>query len=103
MTNNFQWHRFCKQFGQGQKLPPERRPVLVQVDIDHDSLPNPIMLGYLRYAAGDKECPYFVTPGGHYNGQPFRWADCLPDLDVYDFFKSEVVQQSDINRTEDNG
>jgi hypothetical protein len=35
-----------------------------------------IAIGYLRYAAGDKDSPRFITPG--IGGIPSHWCDCLP-------------------------
>ena len=34
-------------------------------------------VGYLKNAAGDKQCPYFVVPG--IGGRVLRWCDCLPE------------------------
>ncbi len=73
-----------------KRLPPERRHVLVwlpAIGVERDDVPPEcrgwapaICVGYLKFAAGDENCPYFVTPGvtqGH--RKPTHWADCLPD------------------------
>ena len=71
-----------KPIGQ-QDLPPERKAVLLW--IKEKELP---FLGYLRYAAGDRDCPYWVcyTCREHRdregNPKPFKvthYADCLPE------------------------
>jgi len=56
----------------------ERKAVLVCTD---DKL---VIVGYLRYSAGDKNCPYFVTPFDrdiHLNRQLkiTHYCDCLGD------------------------
>jgi hypothetical protein len=58
-------------------MPKERRCVLVAIDT-RDGCSAGTMVGYLRYAAGDKKSPYFVIPGQA--GPKFtvtHWADCL--------------------------
>jgi hypothetical protein len=60
----------------GDPLPAERKTVLVWLEDAH--LP---FCGYVRYAAGDVNSPYFVV----YHGNPkigtrvVAWCDCLPD------------------------
>lgn len=44
-------------------LPPERRVVLVQLSKVEGYGVGAVCAGYLRYAGGDKRCPFFVTPG----------------------------------------
>lgn len=57
-------------------LPAERKVVAVWIRGRY--LPQ---CGYIRYAAGDKDCPYFVA----YHGNPsigaeiVAWCDCLPE------------------------
>jgi len=59
-----------------EKIPAERKVVLVWLAESY--LP---FCGYIKYAAGDRECPYFVV----YHGNPelgsnvVAWCDCLPD------------------------
>ena len=59
-----------------QKWPPEKKVVLVWLRDQY--LP---FCGYMKYAAGDKDSPYFVI----YHGNPkighdvVAWCDCLPD------------------------
>jgi len=66
-----------------QVLPPERKYVLVRVKNLDKGKPNPICVGYLRYHAGVKSEPFFVTPGCTINsprgdGRVLQWCDCLP-------------------------
>lgn len=63
---------------QGVSMPKERKLVMVQIaPKEEEGLPAAVAIGYLRYAAGDPECPYFVIPG--IGGQVTAYADCLPD------------------------
>jgi hypothetical protein len=60
-----------------QQHPPERKLVVVQLPARPDKgLPPAVAVGYLRYAAGCKDSPMFVTPG--IGGIPVAWCDCLP-------------------------
>ena len=57
--------------------PPEKKTVLVW--FENHALPY---CGYMKFAAGDKDCPYFVTYGLAHNpnrGDIIAWCDCLPD------------------------
>lgn len=71
------WHRFPAE------LPPERKLVLVQLGIGRtdDGLPAAMVAGYLKFAAGDKASPYFVTPGVDRRDERRVefWCDCLPE------------------------
>lgn len=60
------------------KLPKERRFVLWQFagNIDRGKPPS-VVVGYLRYAAGDKDSPQVIVPGCHPGTLPMYWADCL--------------------------
>lgn len=67
-----------------QKLPPERKYVLVQLKNIDPAMRNPIVVGYLKYHAGVKSEPFFVTPGANINcpkgdERVIAWCDCLPD------------------------
>jgi hypothetical protein len=72
------WIPFNQQLWGKQKLPPERRYVLLMFDgsENHGGSPS-VAVGYLRYAAGDKNSPNFITPG--YGNIPSFWCDCLGD------------------------
>lgn len=64
--------------------PPERRYVLVQLGPDtnypYGNLPPSVVVGYLKYSAGDKNCPYFVLPGVIHKGRYVtHYCDCLGD------------------------
>lgn len=56
--------------------PPERHNVLVALRVEDGQQIDLIALGYMRYAGGVKECPFFVTPSGR--GVAYAWCDCLP-------------------------
>lgn len=74
------WIDFNSNLGSSQQLPPERHLVLVQIPRRRlpggAELPPTVAVGYLRFAAGDVSCPYFVTPG--VGGDAVAWSDCLP-------------------------
>ena len=73
----FVWHLVSNPIKPTDHLPPERKVVLVWLGESY--LP---FCGYIRYAAGDGSCPYFVV----YHGNPriganvVAWCDCLPPL-----------------------
>lgn len=78
---NHKWHRVSHPIQPGEPVPPERKVVLVWCEgktSDSHYLP---WCGYLRYAAGDPNCPFFVV----YHGNPdlpadvVAWCDCLPE------------------------
>lgn len=67
-----------------QKLPPEKKYVLVRLKNPDENQPNPICVGYLKYHAGVKSEPYFVTTGCAFrdlvgDDRVLQWCDCLPD------------------------
>ena len=62
----------------GRKLPKERRLVLVKIESDVNE-GGGVAMGYLRYAAGDKTCPYFVCVAIPGRWKVTHWCDCLPD------------------------
>ena len=70
------WHEFP-----GNKLPPGRRDVLVQLAAEENlGLPPAVVVGYLRDAAGCKDSPQFITPGvGGRLRIITHWCDCLGD------------------------
>lgn len=61
-----------------EPLPPERRMVMVQIDRSESEAPC-VAVGYLKFAAGDRECPFFVVPGALPHFVVTHWADCLGD------------------------
>lgn len=72
-----EYHRSWEAW-QGIDLPPERKLVLLQIaPKEKEGLRAAVAVGYLRYAAGDIDCPYFVIPG--IGGQVTAYADCLPE------------------------
>ena len=62
-----------KPFERGGPLPRERQPVLVQLSAVRGYTVGAVCVGYLRYAGGDKNSPFFVTPAVK------RESDYLPD------------------------
>lgn len=64
-----------------QKLPEPKKWVLVQLDTGDRTMPNPVVVGYLKYAAGVKTEPYFVTPGAavpkYTPDRVIAWCDAL--------------------------
>ena len=72
------WYKFDKLKGSRQKRPPASKYVLVRCKSSKKGYPDPVILGYMKNAAGDKQSPQFITPGGN-AGTPYEWCDCLPD------------------------
>lgn len=62
----------------GASWPDPYRMVLVATDKFETSAPA-VNVGYMKYAAGDLECPYFVCPGAQSRFKPLYWSDCLGD------------------------
>lgn len=75
-------------------LPPERRYVLLQVARTEPrpvSLPGSldgvlssqsgpsVHVGWLKFSAGDQDCPFFVIPSGPDDFEVTHWCDCLGD------------------------
>lgn len=58
--------------------PQKHRMVLVATDKFESSAPA-VNVGYMKYAAGDLDCPYFVCPGAQRGFKPLYWSDCLGD------------------------
>lgn len=73
------WHLFDPTKGSRQKLPLRRKYVLVRLRSEGIGESDPIVVGYRKNHAGDKQSPYFVTPGSAYCGKPYEWCDCLPE------------------------
>lgn len=89
------WHDFDCSRGYRQKRPPEYKPVLLRFyPNDAEGKPMGVAVGYLRYGAGQKDSPFFVTP--QFGGQPFQWCDCLTqDLHAiwpYKFNKNPIIK-----------
>lgn len=60
------------------KLPPERRMVLVQIGPTDSEAPC-VAVGYMKFAAGDGDSPGFIVPGARPHFVVTHWADCLGD------------------------
>jgi hypothetical protein len=73
------WYVFREIGGSRQKLPPVKRYVLVAYSREAlgAGMPPAVAVGYLKFAAGDKNCPNFIVPG--VGGKPDLWSDCLGD------------------------
>ena len=84
------WQPFDKALGSSQKLPEEGKIVFVLtaeryevIDIGHPvhglgcGTPGAIALAYMKFAAGDRSCPYFVIVG--VGGDAVAWNDCVPE------------------------
>jgi len=71
------WKVFKDDTWRGQ--PKERRCVLLAIADGPNGQAAGTMVGYLRYASGDKSCPYFVIPGAREGFKVTHWADCLGD------------------------
>lgn len=70
------WHSVSNPILPNESIPAERRTVLVW--LRGHALP---FCGYIRYAAGDKNSPYFVVYHGNseIGSDVIAWCDCLPD------------------------
>lgn len=68
------WYKFDVNKGFHKKLPPVYKPVLLK--IQGRTPPDMMIVGHLKYSAGDKSSPYFVTPG-YAGGSVIAWCDCL--------------------------
>lgn len=75
---NVLWCSYDSRNGLNQELPHRGRFVLCQMVTNSEREgPNPIVVGYLQYLAGDGKGPTFITPGT--DGAVIAWADCLGD------------------------
>jgi hypothetical protein len=68
------WHLVHWPIRPEDKLPPERKVVLVFVKGSY--LPY---CAYIRYSAGDINCPYFVVYRSDKGAEVWAWCDCLPE------------------------
>lgn len=70
------WQKVNHPLQPDDPLPAERKVVLVWLRAEH--LP---FCGYIRYAAGDPDCPYFVVYHGNTDlgAEVVAWCDCLPE------------------------
>ena len=72
------WIEYEERRWHHQPLPPERRHVLVQVDVRQDRGGAPaVAVGYMKFAGGCKDNPQFIVPG--VGGPVVAWSDCLGD------------------------
>lgn len=75
----FNWIPFDEKLGSRQKLPPIYKRVLLAYAPEAlgSGMPAGTAVGYLKFAAGDKECPNFIVPA--IGGKPSHWLDILPE------------------------
>lgn len=72
------WISFEHDKWANQKLPKPERYLLLQIAAKpNDGLPPAVAVGYMRFAAGDKNSPVFTVPG--VGGNVVAWCDCLGD------------------------
>lgn len=72
------WYDYKESLWHRQPLPKEHRHVLVQVAArELKGMPPSVVVGYMKFAAGDKQSPRFIIPG--VGGPVVAWCDCLPD------------------------
>ena len=76
MAIEMKWVDYEESLWSAQPLPPERKHVLVQIAA-RGGLPPAVAVGYMRFAAGDKDSPVFTIPG--VGGPVVAWCDCLPE------------------------
>lgn len=76
MRPNVIWHSVSNPILPNESIPAERRTVLVW--LRGHALP---FCAYIRYAAGDKNSPYFIVYHGNseIGSDVVAWCDCLPD------------------------
>lgn len=84
------WNLVSYPIEPGDPLPPERKVVLVW--LKKSALP---FCGYVRYAAGDETCPYFVVYHGNEKrgSEVVAWCDCLPDKGPPGFDETRLYDQ----------
>lgn len=70
------WHSVSNPILPNESIPAERRTVLVW--LRGHALP---FCGYIRYAAGCEDSPYFVVYHGNskIGSDVIAWCDCLPN------------------------
>lgn len=91
--------------GLDRVLPPERRKVLVAFSGDRPIGTAPsVVVGYLRFSAGDRACPFFVTPGFDRGRQDVtHFADCLGDDFTAPHWHPPTVDQQSATRPKRRG
>jgi hypothetical protein len=75
------WVTFNPGMGQHQTPPEPKKYLLLQTAGAPDrGLPPAVVVGYFRFAAGDRDSPAWTIPGvGFYAGRVVAWSDSLPD------------------------
>ncbi len=88
------WYAFDPLKGSRQARPDERKCVLVRFAPVDQHNPPVVAVGYRKNGGGDKQSPYFVTPG--IGGDPTHWNDCLPEgFNFRDVDKATVNPKSE--------
>lgn len=90
-----EWHTFILgKSSKFQKLPKEKKYILVLIASVNSYLPSQVVLGYLKYPAGDKNEPQFITPGNIIHPRSVvAWCDCLPKKFDYPAEINKQVQK----------
>lgn len=84
------WVEFEQEKLANQKLPPRGRYILCQIAAKPEKgLPPAVAVGYMRFAAGDKNSPVFTIPG--VGGDVVAWCDCLDDDFAAPLWKQRIV------------
>lgn len=88
------WYKFKAHTpGNRQRLPKQKKYVLVKLKNQDTSFRDPVVVGYLRFHADIKSEPYFVTPGAsgintvNDDSRVIAWSDCLPDDFIWPKFE----------------
>ena len=74
------WYPFDVKKGYRQQRPKVKQDVLVLLEGTR-FFPHCIVVGYMKNAAGDKSCPYFVTAGCDlkHEAKVIAWCDALSE------------------------
>ena len=83
------WNKFDEKLGSGQVLPLPYKVLLLYIESLSQGSPRALAVGYMKFAAGDKESPHFITPG--HGGAVLSWSDCLPACPEYQTHRDEFV------------
>lgn len=99
------WHKFDPARWR-RKLPKPRVWVLLTFPPRHAPtciLPRSFALGYLKFAAGDRKSPMFITPG--IGGTPDAWAEMPEGTEglVLAAWRSLGATVHDLPKEESNG
>lgn len=86
MEKEEKWIPFIDpKLGKNKKLPPEKKYVLLHLEhVDKSKFESGgICVGWLKYAAGDKTCPFFVHPAMDSFVRVIAWSDQIPNFKTW--------------------